>query len=65
MIDSPPAFESDGLVARFMTASPPVETYLQQHGPLSLAELDSLTLTLRSLQTFLDIWKQKEGPRGN
>jgi uncharacterized membrane protein len=65
MIDTPPAIESEGLIARFMTASTPVEVYLQQHGPLSPLELDSLTLTLRSLQTFLDIWKQKEGPTGN
>ena len=64
MID-PPAIESQGLIARFMAASTPVEVYLQQHGPLSPLELDSLTQTVKSLQTFLDMWKRREGPRGN
>lgn len=64
-MSDPPPFESQGLVARFMTASSPVEAYLQQHGPLSPIELDSLTSTVASLQRFLDLWKRKKGPVGN
>jgi len=47
------------LIADFMTASTPVETYLQQDGRLTDLELQSLSLTIDGLQTFLNIWKTK------
>jgi len=53
--------ESQEIIRRFLVASSPLEAYLQLHRPLTALELQSLTVALRSLQTFLDIWKQKEG----
>jgi hypothetical protein len=47
------------LIATFMSASAPVEKYLQQGGPLTAQEFDSLSLTISGLQTFLDVWKRK------
>ena len=47
---------SHRLLANFMSASTPIEKYLQENGPLTVQELDSLSLTISNLQTFLDIW---------
>ena len=47
------------MVADFMKASTPLETYLQQGGPLSPLQLDLVASTVSGLQTFLDIWKRK------
>ena len=49
------------LIAKFMAASSPLEAYLQQKGPMTDVQLESLSVTLESLQTFLQIWKQKHG----
>jgi len=49
------------LIAEFMSASSPVEKYLQQGRPLTAQEFDSLSLTISGLQTFLDVWKRKNG----
>ena len=57
--------ESQEIIRRFLVASSPLEAYLQLHRPLTPLELQSLTVTLTSLQTFLDIWKQKEGRTDN
>ena len=51
--------EVQRMVADFMKASTPLETYLQQGGPLSPLQLDLVASTVSGLQTFLDIWKRK------
>ena len=58
-----PTPKTQKLIARFMSASSPVEAYLQKHGPLTHIEVESLTLTVSGLQTFLEIWKRKENER--
>ena len=47
------------VIAEFMSASTPVEKYLHQNGPLTAQEFDSISLTITSLETFLDGWKKK------
>jgi hypothetical protein len=49
------------LVADFMGVSTKMERHLQQRGPLTQLQVESLTLTISSLQTFLDTWKEKRG----
>lgn len=49
------------LLANFMSASAPMETYLQQGGSLTPLQLESLSLTIQGLQSFLGIWKRKHG----
>ena len=49
------------LLANFMSASALMETYLQQGGQLTPLQLESLSLTIEGLQSFLDIWKRKHG----
>jgi hypothetical protein len=51
--------EVQRMVAAFMKASTPLETYLQQGGPLSPLQLDLVASTVLGLQTFLDLWKRK------
>jgi hypothetical protein len=51
--------EVQRMVADFMKASTPLETYLQQGGPLSPLQLDLVASTVSGLQTFLDSWKRK------
>jgi hypothetical protein len=47
------------LIAKLMAASSPIEKHLQEGGPLTVRELESLSLTISSLQTFLDLWKRR------
>jgi hypothetical protein len=49
------------LIAEFLSSSTPVEQYLKRGGPLTDLQLEALSLTVDSLQTFLDIWKMKHG----
>ena len=51
------------LVADFMTASTPLEQYLQQGGPLTDLQVESVSITVKNLQTFLDIWKRRHGEK--
>ena len=51
--------EVQRMVADFMKASTPLETYLQQGGPLSPLQLDLVASTLSGLQTFFEIWKRQ------
>ncbi len=51
------------LIADFMAASTPIEKYLQQGGQLTDLELQSISLTIDSLQTFLNIWHAKQGKK--
>lgn len=51
------------LIAEFLSSSTPVEQYLKRGGPLTDLQLEALSLTVDSLQTFLDIWKMKHGKK--
>jgi len=51
------------LIANFMTASTPIEKYLQQGGQLTDLELQSISLTIDGLQTYLNIWHAKQGKK--
>ena len=51
--------EVQRMVADFMKASTPLETYLQQGGPLSPLQVDLVASTLSGLQTFFEIWKRQ------
>jgi hypothetical protein len=53
------AMQVQRMVTDFIKASTPLEAYLQQGGPLSSLQLDSVAATVSGLQTFLDIWKRK------
>jgi hypothetical protein len=53
--------ESQRLISNFIAASAPLETYLQQGGPLTPLQVESITLTMSGLQTFLDVWKRMHG----
>jgi hypothetical protein len=54
--------EVDRLVADFMKASTPLETYLQQRRHLTRLQLQSITNTIDGLKIFLDLWnKQRKG----
>ena len=55
---------ANNIIAQFMTASAPLEQYLQHRGPLTDLQLESVSLTVAGLQTFLDIWKKKHGKEG-
>jgi hypothetical protein len=47
------------LVANFMTASTPLEQYLHQGGPLTDLQIESVSLTVKNLQLFIDFWKRR------
>jgi hypothetical protein len=49
------------LIAHFMSASAPLERYLQQGKPLTALQLESISLTIDGLFTYLDTWKRKHG----
>jgi hypothetical protein len=51
------------LIAEFMSVSTQLERYLQEGKPLSILQLESLSLTVSGLQTFLDSWKRKHGKK--
>ena len=52
--------EVQRMVADFMKASTPLETYLQQGGPLSPLQLDLVASTLAGLQTFFRYMEKKQ-----
>ena len=54
---------SQQLILKFMLASSPVEDLLRQNRPLSDRQVESLSVTLESLQTYLNIWKQRHGKK--
>ena len=49
------------LIANFMTASTPLEQYIQQGSPLTDLEVESVSMTVKNIQIFLDIWKRRHG----
>ena len=51
------------IIAQFLSYSIPVEEYLKRGGPLTDLQLESIILTVDSLQTFLDTWKMKHGKK--
>ena len=51
------------IIAKFMAASAPLEQYLQRGGALTKLQLESVSLTVAGLQTFLDIWKNKQATK--
>jgi hypothetical protein len=51
--------ETQKLIAAFMSASAPLERYLQEGRPLTALQLESISLTVDGLYTFLDIWNRK------
>jgi len=55
----PRYLETQKMVATFMKACAPLETYLQQGGELTDGDLRSIELTVTGLITFLETWKRK------
>ena len=51
------------LIAEFMSVSTQLERYLQEGKSLTTLQLESLSLTVSGLHTFLDSWKRKYGPK--
>jgi hypothetical protein len=51
--------EAHRIVANFLTASAPLERHLQEGKPLTKLELESITLALDQINTFLNIWSRK------
>jgi len=51
------------LIAEFMSVSTQLERYLQEGKSLTTLQLESLSLTVSGLHTFLDSWKRKHGPK--
>ncbi len=56
--DEPKILGVNRLVGDFLRASAPLETYLQQRGPLSNLHVQSIELSLNCLQHFLKAWKK-------
>ena len=48
-------------IATFMSGSTAIERYLQEQRPLTDLQLQSVSLTIAGLNTFLDSWKRKHG----
>lgn len=57
--DSVQEIPAHQLIAHFMSASVPLEQYLQRGKPLTLQEIDLISLTVMGLQTFIEVWKRK------
>ena len=51
----------DRMIANFMTASTPIESYLQKDLPMTAMQWDLVAQTISSLQIFADKWKRKHG----
>lgn len=49
------------LIATFMAAITPLERYLRRGRPLTGLQVESLSLALRTLETFLEVWKASKG----
>ena len=52
--------ETQKLIAHFMSASAPLERYLQEARPLTDLQLESISLTVDELYTYPDIWKRRK-----
>ncbi len=55
--------KTEQMIAAFMSASAPIESYLQGGKPLTDRQLEMISLTVSGLQTFLDAWKRKRRPK--
>lgn len=51
----------DRMIANFMTASTPIESYLQKDLPMTAMQWDLVAQTISSLQIFAHKWKRKHG----
>jgi len=56
----PPATASR-LIANFMTALIPIEKYLKGGRPLTGLQVESLSLALATVESFLAVWKAAKG----
>lgn len=59
--NNPPTITANRLIADLMTAIGPLEKYLKRRRPLTRLQLESLSLALRTLETFLAVWKAGKG----
>ncbi len=57
------ALNTDKMVAKFMSASTPIESYLQEGKTLTDNQLEMVSLTISGLQTFLHSWMGKHRPQ--
>ena len=48
---------TQSLIANFLSLSIPVEEYLRHGEPLTVEELESMSLTITGLRTILEVWK--------
>ena len=51
------------VITNFMSASAHLELYLEQQRPLTDLELESLSVTLESLQGLIVLWKVKHAKK--
>jgi hypothetical protein len=51
------------LIADLLKSTTPLGQYLKEGGPLTTLELESLTLTVASLKTFITVWKAQYGTK--
>ena len=56
-----PAVTASRLIANLMTALIPIEKYLKRGRPLTGVQVESLSLALQTVQTFLAVWKAGKG----
>jgi hypothetical protein len=55
--------EAHLVISNFMSASAQLELYLEQQRPLTDLELESLSLTLESLEGLIVLWKVKHAEK--
>jgi hypothetical protein len=51
------------VIAQFLSTSSRLEKYLQDGKPLTMQQLESLSVAVSGLHTFLDSWKRKYGQK--
>src|SRR5262245_57900671 len=56
-----PSSTANRLIANYFTALSPLEKYLRRGRPLTGLQLESLSLALQTLDTFLVAWKAGKG----
>lgn len=56
-----PSTSASRLIANLIAAVSPLEKYLRRGRPLTGLQVESLSLVLRTLETFLAVWKAGKG----
>lgn len=56
-----PSSTASRLIANYFTALSPLEKYLRRGRPLTGLQVEALSLALRTLETFLAVWKGGKG----